>query len=65
MKFLPRRAPGASTQISVIIGVKNGAATLQRCLDRKILQVFFSSIGRAAPYLIVSPRRRKLRPGRA
>jgi len=33
MKFLPRRAPGASPQISVIIGVKNGAATLQRCLD--------------------------------
>ena len=33
MKFLPRRAPGASPQLSVIIGVKNGAATLQRCLD--------------------------------
>jgi glycosyltransferase involved in cell wall biosynthesis len=33
MKFLPRRAPGPSPQVSVIIGVKNGAATLQRCLD--------------------------------
>jgi len=33
MKFLPRRAPGASPQLSVVIGVKNGAATLQRCLD--------------------------------
>ena len=33
MKLLPRRAPGASPRVSVIIGVKNGAATLQRCLD--------------------------------
>lgn len=42
MKFLPRRAPGASPQVSVIIGVKNGAATLQRCLDSIAAQDFAS-----------------------
>jgi glycosyltransferase involved in cell wall biosynthesis len=42
MRFLPRRAPGASPQVSVIIGVKNGAATLQRCLDSIAVQDFAS-----------------------
>ncbi|HZN86023.1 MAG TPA: glycosyltransferase family 2 protein [Burkholderiales bacterium] len=40
MKFLPRRAPGAFPQVSVIIGVKNGAATLQRCLESIAAQEF-------------------------
>ena len=42
MKFLPRRSPGASPQVSVIIGVKNGATTLQRCLDSIAEQDFGS-----------------------
>lgn len=42
MKSLPPRSPGAWPQISVIIGVKNGAATLQRCLDCIAEQDFVS-----------------------
>jgi glycosyltransferase involved in cell wall biosynthesis len=34
--------PGASPQVSVIIGVKNGVATLQRCLDSVAAQDFAS-----------------------
>ena len=33
MSFLPRRAPGTWPDVSVIVGVKNGAASLQHCLD--------------------------------
>lgn len=42
MQFLPPRGPGAHPEISVIIGVKNGAATLQRCLDSIAAQDFGS-----------------------
>lgn len=40
MRFLPPRPPGAFPQVSVIIGVKNGAATLQHCLDSIAAQDF-------------------------
>jgi glycosyltransferase involved in cell wall biosynthesis len=33
MNLLPRRAPGTWPDVSIIIGVKNGAGSLQRCLD--------------------------------
>lgn len=33
MILLPRRAPGRWPDVSVIVGVKNGAASLQHCLD--------------------------------
>ncbi len=33
MNSLPRRAPGIWPEVSVVVGVKNGAQTLQRCLD--------------------------------
>ena len=33
MRSLPRRTPGTWPEVSVIIGVKNGAGSLQRCLD--------------------------------
>ena len=42
MRFLPQRPPGAFPEVSVIVGVKNGAATLQRCLDSIAAQEFAS-----------------------
>ena len=42
MKFLPHRALGAFPKVSVVIGVKNGAATLQSCLDSIAAQEFTS-----------------------
>lgn len=33
MSLLPKRATGAHPAVSVVVGVKNGAASLQRCLD--------------------------------
>lgn len=33
MNLLPRRAPGSWPAVSVILGVKNGVASLQGCLD--------------------------------
>ena len=42
MAFLPPRAPGASPALSVVIGVKNGAATLQCCLDSIAAKEFAS-----------------------